>query len=207
MLRVRVLDEGPVRDVEHARQRREAHGEGHHVAERLLAQAHSQTGGRAAADGRDDVVAARRRLRRGLADGESCGDAAKIKAWPPTCFHIVRKLGSASCLISIPSSLLVGGAVQAETTEPYMPPTPAPTIVFMIKPGLSAPMVLSRCLESGEAVSRPLRARSAAATGRARAVPRARRVGVAVAGKPRTLPLRAAAAARSSPRRIASNTL
>ena len=68
---------------------------------------------------------------------------AKIKAWPPTCFHIVLNDGSASCRISIPSSLFVGGAVQAETTEPYMPPTPAPTIVFMIKPGLSAPMVES----------------------------------------------------------------
>ena len=37
----------------------------------------------------------------------------------------------------------VGGAVHALTTEPYMPPTPAPTMVFIIKPGLSAPMVES----------------------------------------------------------------
>ena len=41
VLRVGILDEGAVRDVEHAGQRREAHGEGHHVAERLLAQTHS----------------------------------------------------------------------------------------------------------------------------------------------------------------------
>ena len=47
---------------------------------------------------------------------------AKTIAWPPTCRHMVRSDGKASCVIATPSSLPTGGAIHAETCAGRGPP-------------------------------------------------------------------------------------